>query len=367
MNKPSMLSRRQYLSAMLAAGALSPSLLSLTGCGSTQTCPDDPSESAGVDWTPDILHPMFWGFQDLDVANGGAPGPLRIYYPTYEGTPQNAPILKLCLIRYPVVLFMHGQAPCVPDPNYFKRWHILGMVLARSGYVVVMPKHSAGEPAEGSADIDVGLAALSFVRNGWEHRNWVDTDATATTVAGHSRGAVLAARIRQSRPSIGAFVGLSGAWQDIPLPERIALLQSIQVPAFFSWATLEGPVPESLDLDGQWQAVPGPKWAAIFPGLHFDYVSPFTGCSFERGKCDLIELVIAELVALFITRQVPVKTSRAPIPPSLIPPAVTLTPKQEFFAGSHLNGIGLIESRQGCGIDLRWEDPLDTGSRHLGP
>ena len=48
-------------------------------------------------------------------------------------------------------------------------------------------------------------------------------------------------------------------------------------------------------------------------------------------------------------------------------PAVTLTPKQEFFAGSHLNGIRLIESRQGCGIDLRWEDPLDTGARHLGP
>ena len=108
-----MLSRRQYLRAMLAAGAVSPALLSLAGCGSTQTCPDDPNESAGVDWTPDILHPMFWGFQDLDTSNG-APGPLRIYYPTYEGTPQNAPILKLCLIRYPVVLFTHGQAPCSP-------------------------------------------------------------------------------------------------------------------------------------------------------------------------------------------------------------------------------------------------------------
>src|ERR1044072_7990922 len=124
MDRPMQLSRRQYLRAMLAAAGA----ISLAGCGSTQTCPDDPAESAGVDWTPDILHPMFWGFQDLDAANGNAPGPLRIYYPTYEGTPQNAPILKLCLIRYPVVLFMHGQAPCLPDPNYFKRWHILGMV-----------------------------------------------------------------------------------------------------------------------------------------------------------------------------------------------------------------------------------------------
>lgn len=364
MNKPPMLSRRQYLSAMLAAGALSPAMLSLTGCGSTQVCPDDPNESAGVDWTPDILHPMFWGFQDLDVANGGAPGPLRIYYPTYEGTPQNAPILKLCLIRYPVVLFMHGQPPC-PDPNYFKRWHILGMVLARSGYVVVMPKHDAQDPTAGSPSIGVGLAALDFVRTAWEHRNWVDSDVTATTVGGHSFGAVLAARIRQARSTIGAYVGLSAVWTEVT--DTIPLLQSIQVPSFFSWGTLAGPASESMDNGGLFQAVPGPKWAAVFPGEHFDYISPFPGCNFERGSCNLIELVIAELIALFISRQVPVKTSRAPIPPSLIPPAVTLTPKQAFFAGSHLNGIGLIESRQGCGIDLRWEDPLDTDSRHLGP
>lgn len=358
-----MLSRRQYLRAMLAAGALSPALLSLAGCGSNQTCPDDPNESAGVDWTPDILHPMFWGFQDLDTANG-APGPLRIYYPTYDGTPQNARILKLCLIRYPVVLFTHGQAPC-PDANYFKRWQILGMVLARSGYVVVMPKQSQLLPNDGSPDIATALAALDFVRNGWEHRNWVDSDVTATTVGGHSFGALLAARIHKARPTIGAYFGLSGVWTEVN--DAIPLLQSVNVPALFTWATLAGSVSESMDNGGLWQAVPGPKSAAFFPGFHFDYITPPAGCTVQRGTCDLIELVMAELVALFVSRQIPVKTSHAPIPPSLIPPVVTLTPKQAFFAGSHLNGIGLIESRQGCGIDLRWEDPLDTDSRHLGP
>src|SRR5688572_9602586 len=93
--------RRRCLRSALAA----PLLLSVAGCESlirvlAGTCPDDPAESAGVDWTPDILHPMFWGFQDLDAASG-APGPLRIFYPTFEGTPRNAPILKLCLVRYP--------------------------------------------------------------------------------------------------------------------------------------------------------------------------------------------------------------------------------------------------------------------------
>jgi hypothetical protein len=359
-----LLSRRQYLRAMLAASTLSPALLSLAGCAGTQVCPDDPNESAGVDWTPDVLHPMFWGFQELAAGQGGAPGAMRIYYPTYEGTPQNAPILKLCLLRYPVVLFMHGQPPC-PDPNYFKRWQILGMVLARSGYVVVMPKHAAGIPVDGSADVGVGLAALDFVRNGWEHRNWVDADATATAVVGHSFGALLAARVRQARSTIGAYVGLGGVWTEVP--DTIALLESIQVPAFFAWATSAESAGESLDNGGLWQHVPGPKWAALFPGFHFDYIGPTANCTVQRGSCDLIEIVIAELIALFLTRQVPPKVSHAPIPPSLIPPSVTLTPKQQFFAGGHLNGIGLIQSRQGCSIDLRWEDPLDTGHRHLGP
>jgi hypothetical protein len=348
---------------MLAAGAVSPALLSLAGCAGVPVCPDNPNESAGVDWTPDILHPMFWGFQDLDVANG-APGPLRVFYPTYEGSPQNAPILKLCLIRYPVVLFMHGQPPC-PDTNYFKRWQILGMVLARSGYVVVMPKHTAQVPQGGSPDIAIGLNALDWVRNNWEHRNWVDHDVTATAIVGHSIGALLAARIRQARPTIGAYIGLSGVWTEVT--DTVPLLESIQPPSFFMWATEAGPASESLDNGGLWNHIPAAKSAAFFPGQHFDYISPPAGCSVPRGRCNLIELVTAELVALFVSRHVPVKTSRAPIPPSLIPPDVTLTPKQEFFAGSHLSGIQLIESRQGCGIDLRWEDPLDTGSRHLGP
>ena len=239
------------------------------------------------------------------------------------------------------------------------------MVLARSGYVVVMPQLSQTAPTPESPDIAVGLAALDFVRNGWEHRNWVDSDVTATTVGGHSFGAPLAARIRKARPTIGAYFGLSGVWTEVN--DAIALLQSIQVPAFLSWGTLLEVAEENMDSGGLWQAVPGPKWAAFFPGLHFDYITPPAGCTVPRGACDLIELVMAELIALFVSRHVPVKTSHAPIPPSLIPPSVILTTKQAFFAGGHLNGIGLIESRQGCGIDLRWEDPLDTDSRHLGP
>ncbi len=86
----------------LAAGALLPAA-SLSGCAElirvlAEACPADPAESGGIDWTPDVLHPVFYGFRDLGTADG-APGTLRIWYPTYEGFTDGPPILKLCLAR----------------------------------------------------------------------------------------------------------------------------------------------------------------------------------------------------------------------------------------------------------------------------
>jgi len=57
---------------MIAVGIIPPAFV-LSGCALKKTCPEDPADSAGVDWTPGILHPMFWGFQELGTANG-APG-----------------------------------------------------------------------------------------------------------------------------------------------------------------------------------------------------------------------------------------------------------------------------------------------------
>ena len=361
---PAMLNRRECLQSMLAAGALSPGLLTLAGCGLEPTCPEDPAESAGVNWTPDILHPMFGGFQELDQTSG-APGPLRIFFPTYDGSPQNARILKLCLVRYPVVMFLHGQPPCT-DASYFRRWLRLPMMLARSGYVVVVPKHDAALPADAeSPTIPFALRVLDWVRSGWEHSRWVDKDLTATAIVGHSFGGLLAARVRNARPTIGTFASLSTGWAELPDPT--SLLQTLTMPSFFMWGS-QADGSENMDAGGVWQKVAsGTKTKAVFVGKHFDYLTPSTDCAFDHGGCALIEPVAAELVALFISRHMPVKLSHAPIPPSLVPPTVMLTFEQRFFAGSHLNGIQAIRTRAGCGIDLTWEDPLDSGTRHLGP
>lgn len=367
MNRSEMINRRRFLRTALAGGALVP----VAGCDAFfralgETCPDDPAESGGVDWTPDVLHPVFYGYRDLD-AGDGAPSALRIWYPTYEGFTDGPPILKMCLVRWPVVLFLHGQPPC-PDSNYYRRWAMLPPVLARSGYVVVVPSHGAGFPAEpDSPAVTAALDVIDWVRSGWEHSRWVDATPEATAVVGHSYGALLAARVAQARPAISAYVGLSGPWLEFGNP--VPVLQAIGAPSFFMWATGD-PITgafESLDGGGLWSQVPSPKHAGVFPGEHFDYLRPWSGCNFPRGDCTLIEVVAAELTALFLARHVPVSLSATEIPVTLDPPDVTLTTEQQFFAGGHLSGLELIGSRDGCSVELRWVDGTQTGSRHLGP
>jgi alpha/beta superfamily hydrolase len=359
--------RRQFLRTALAAGASLPAM-ALSGCEDiikvlAGACPADPAESGGIDWIPDVLHPVFYGYRDLGTADG-APGTLRIWYPTYEGFTDGAPILKLCVGRWPVVLFLHGQPPC-PDPNYYQRWTTLPSVLARSGYVVVVPSHQASLTTEvGSPAVANALRFLDWVRSGWEHSKWVDARPEATAVAGHSFGAVLGAFVKQARPQISAFVGLSGVWTELGNPAPV--LQGVGPGSFFMW----GNERDRLDVGALWDnQVAAPKhYAFVDGGEHFDYLSRTwtAGCAFPRSRCTLVETVAAELTALFLARTVPVELSHAPIPVSLDPPAVTLTPKQQFFSGGQLSGLAQIKTRACCSIDLHWLDGSQPGSRHLG-
>jgi alpha/beta superfamily hydrolase len=358
-----MIRRRQFLKTALAAGAAA----SLSGCEELirvlgQACPPE-GESPLVDWTPDVLHPVSQGFQDLSAADG-APGTVRVWYPSAEVFPDGSGprrILKMCLQRWPVVLFLHGQPPC-PDANYYRRWTRLPAVLARSGYVVVVPSHTATlTTGVESPNVANALSFLDWVRSGWQDSKWVDKRPEATAVAGHSFGALLAAFVKQARPQISAFVGLSGVWTELGNPV-LSVLEAIGAPSFFMW----GDERDRLDVGGLWDHVQAPKHGAFFPGMHFDYLTPWTGCSFLRGSCTLIEPVAAELAALFITRYMPVNLSLAHIPVTLDPPNVTLTPKQQFFGAAGLTGLQDIKTRAGCSVDLRWEDG-SSGSRHLGP
>lgn len=84
------------------------------------------------------------------------------------------------------------------------------------------------------------------------------------------------------------------------------------------------------------------------------------------GTCTLFDFVAADLVALFISRYSPVVLSTSSIPPSLVPPDVTLTPEQQFYAGGQLAALSAADDLDECSIDLRWEDGTDIGTRHIG-
>jgi len=369
-----MTNRRRFLQTALAVGTL-PAALSLSGCESLidvlgDACPEDPAESGGIDWTPDVLHPVSWASSEPTAADG-APQKMRIYYPSYAFN-DSGRILKLCLDRWPLVLFLHGLPPSPPcpssNPANYLRWRSIPILLAKSGYVVAVPDYSATVPAADSALIDSMLAVIDWLRTDWQEARWVDKRAESVAVAGHSFGALLAARLAQRRPGMGAYIGLGGSFNQLSADAH-AVLQSLHLPSLFMWSNNHELAPfEDLDQDGFWNDIPGPKYALIHSGGHYDYVPRASTCSDPRGECPSIEPVAAELIALFLAQSMPQARSTTPMRIDLTPPVVPLTPKQQFYGGGHFPGLDAMKSDRLCkGVTLRWKWSVFEGSRTLGP
>lgn len=363
--------RRRLLAGLGGLAALT----LLPGCreaieAAADSCPEDPAESGGVTWNPDIGRPVFWGVHDLTAAAHGTPRDLRIYYPAYDGATANAPMLKLCLTRWPMVLLLHGQPPRgVSLAGYHARWERFAAVLARCGYAVVVPSHPA-QLAQNGADPAIAAAGadLAWVRDSWEHRRWVDARAESTAVVGHSYGGLLGARVMAANPGFAAFVSLGAPYGE--LNDRSAVLTGIGRPTFFAWAEGNGGglFLENLGPPANvWDGLPQPRYAAVYQGEHFDYLRPQDAGTDLRGPCPLVGGAMADLVALFLSAHAPVPLGRTRVGVDLKPPQVELTPEQQFFAGGHLQGVAQFQSAPGCRLDLRWNLDGQTGGRKLGP
>jgi dienelactone hydrolase len=332
-----------------------------------ESCPSDPAESGGIDWIPDVAHPVSFGFQDLGTAQG-APRTMRIYFPSHN-TPfdDKRSILKLCVHRWPVVLFLHGQPPRpqASPVGYHLKWTEIPSVLAQSGYVVVVPNHDAPLPINDvTAIVTAAMNDVAFARTTWPESKWVDKRPTSTAVVGHSFGALLGARVAAAHPEIGAFVSLGGRFQDFD--DRLESLQAITMPSLFMWG--KGLIFEDLDGNPKlWDPLTQPKYAAVYNGQHFDYLPAASTGDEVRGPCGLIGGASASLAALFVSANVPVSVSRTKIPIELTKPKVDLTPKQQFYGNGALGALDDIQQVQACRIDLRWKLPAGTGSRKLGP
>jgi pimeloyl-ACP methyl ester carboxylesterase len=368
------LSRSRLLGGLVVACATL-----LSGCrGPVVPGPDcDPPGVSGVDWIPDVAHPVAWGEEHLTAADG-APRTLSVYYPSPRFLPPR-PMLRSCLARWPVVLFLHGQPPDGLSPanraNYHRAWFRVPVALARSGYVVVVPRHNAILPGAGNAPAAVAEAMrdIDFVRTQWSEAKWVAQGAGFTAVAGHSFGALLAARIAAAHPDIAAFVSLGGGYHQ--LDDRQALLNSIRAPSFFMFSSDGGQDFESFLLferidddpsqaNNLWPELAQDKYAATYDGGHFDYLEPAMSGSAPRSDCSLIGGVAADLVALFIASNV---QSLTRVPVDLDKPTPPLTEAQQALAIQHLTSIDRIAQARGCRVNLKWRVDGLAGARTLGP
>jgi hypothetical protein len=311
-----------------------------------------------ISWQPSALAPVFYGVREYGPEQG-APAPCRVFFPSLD-VGGFAPILKGCG-RYPLILFAHGQCA---EGEHYKKWFELPATLARAGYVVVVPHlpatASGGYPWDADGDLPVIADILDWMRSKWEHRSTLLPGRTG--IAGHSRGALLAAHFADVRGGIAAYASLSGVWDEWPtLPPRP--IDVLAMPKLLTWGPAEADqfAPFSEE---RWGALATPKHKAEFPLAHWDYLPVGrTTCAEGRGPCSLVPALVGDVVTMFFGRYLP--PERVPnltrrINPTLLPPPLALTTEQEFYAGAYLNAfsrrpIGI------CSVRLGW-DAGDAGT-----
>lgn len=354
----SITTRRQLLAAFGAQLALS-SCNRLIG-PAAGTCPENPADSGGIGWIPDIAHPVFYGVQNFTPSQG-APRNMQIYYPGARF--RNPPLLKMCLARWPVVLFLHGMPPLTSGfrQPWAHAWWRLPSTIAQAGYVVVVPEHSPNLVLS-DPDLAVNNAArdLEWVMNEWSEARWLDKRPTSTVIAGHSFGALIATRFAAQR-QVGALVGLSGTF--IRENETLAILKTVTVPTFLMWA--QGVAFEDLHARRFWETeLKQNRYAAVFSGEHFDYVEASDSGPTPRGACAHVGGVAGDFAALFIASTIQSLTAvhvdlRKPQP--LMP----LTAEQQVFANGYLNNLDFF-SPPNCGMTLEWRVGEAAGARQFG-
>ncbi len=314
-----------------------------------------------IPWRPNALAPVFYGMRDVDSADG-APATARLFFPSLDGSPDSADILRDCG-RYPLAVFAHGH--CQGDADNHLKWIELPAQLARAGYVVAVPQLPQIGGGTSPSDADEDLARLrdlvGWMRSGWIHRSVVAA-APATGLVGHSFGAGLAGRLA-TEGNVRAYASLSGH-----VSRQVR--EAIGVPKLFTWGFptsdgLEFLVPIS---DDDWADLGTPKHRIVFDDLaHWDYLSPGrVPCETARGACPHARVVAWDLVTTFFGNYLPppsVSDLPGRIPQSLIPPELDLTPRQQFFAGGWLSGFERMEGdRDVCSVTISFQTPTGSGT-----
>lgn len=311
-----------------------------------------------IEWQPCALRSVFGAFSDYGP-NNGAPVPLRVFYPTLDGSPPDAPLVAGCG-RYPVVVFLHGH--CQGGADHYLRWEHLGMVLARSGYVAVMPQIlDIASALEGQGPLDMVDQLLAWIRAGWAHQD-VLLPAPSTAVIGHSYGGMLAGRYATEVGGVAALATLHSRWffdhHYLYLARR---LQGLAIPKLFiTLAKAEELLPVDAGTalpEDFWNSLAFPSHRAVFENSsHWDYLPKDTACG-TKSSCAYYPGSAFTILDMFLSRYLPPETTNDlydRIPENLRPPTpLELTPDQKFFAGGNwLREIDLMAGESAWGLQL---------------
>jgi pimeloyl-ACP methyl ester carboxylesterase len=337
-----------------------------------------------IGWQPSVFTPVFYGHRDYTlhfplrpvVAHAGFdfPGPgaelpgitarCRVFFPSVDGSPDGAPILRNCG-RYPLVIFAHGHCG---EADHFEKWFELPATLARCGNVVIVPDlpltNGGTSPSENDEEVELLRRLIRWARTDWEFRHVLLPDP-ATGLAGHSFGAGLSGRlVIEGAIPVKAHASLSG--------HSSSALLSRPIPKLLTWGT-----------GGEDLLVPVEDWSTRLPAPahvveiheagHWDYLPQGRStCTGQRGACTLVPTLAADVVALFFARYMPPERWAASgrfwwlpwfrVRPSLQPPPLLLTTEQKFFAGGHLASWGLLDERSECALTLNWKTFEGSGS-----
>jgi hypothetical protein len=352
-----MLTRRDFL----ALGAAS-CVAGLSGCVRLKEL----QPNCAIDWAPSLLSPIFYGFRDYERPT------MRVYFPSLDGSPQNAAILEMCE-RFPLVMLVHGDCGGVP----FNQWIHLPAQLARSGYVVAVTSFG-GVLGTGDPAVTAPLReAHDWIRNTWEHRDRV-LPPPKTAVIGHSFGGTLGAQLSGEIP-VSAFASLSGTFGQLPNPA--GALAAIRVPSLFLWDDLDDAQlgaeifnanrPPATQM---WNAIGLPKHGVILRGgNHGDYLLAGSAprCA-QQTTCGLVRLVATDFVTTFIAKYLSPEyafTAFTWVPDSLFvrPQELPAPPAGGFYSGGYLQAFAAsVETSSrptgSCVEDVMWQTASSAGS-----
>jgi pimeloyl-ACP methyl ester carboxylesterase len=309
-----------------------------------------------LSWGPNVLSPVFYGYADYFLRDG-APTPIRVYYPSLDGSPPCAPLLGGPGL-FPLAIFLHGQCS---EAQHYTKWSLLPAVLARSGFVVAIPDLGfvddpwmLSNPAYPLID-----RTLSWMRTAWPH-NAVLMAPPVLGIVGHSYGALLGGQLATTVPAT-AYASLGGGWTG--WTTSTWPLNRIRIPTMLAWGTFDGlatlPQPN-------WDRLSFPKYRLRFTdGDHWDFL-PSSSCAGSAGPCNLVAALAADFVTLFLSKFMPPSfRGDLHIGENLALPSEPLTTEQQFFAGGHLQSFSMLAGRPPCHADLSWATDGGSGVRQF--